>query len=152
MSSKKNKKLGVAPNLQSAGEKLHFTKEFLRDAKNAGCDGFALRGSVDCDKVAAWLARHPEFVSKWKGQGGVPPRAVSQAVAAHFDALERKRRYEERISKLIPLSVIAQRLQALSTKQKAIAEQHIKDPVALASFCEAMQAMVNEWQQQKVNL
>jgi hypothetical protein len=136
-------KLGVAPNIEAAAARMNLSKEFLQDLKNAGCDAFAIRGSVDCDKAAAYLAEHPEFVARWNGEGGVPPRAVSIAVRAHFDAMEAKRKHEEKIRKVIARARFAEIAQRVGERQRAILKQHVT-PEVLAKLCAEMQPLFDE--------
>jgi hypothetical protein len=146
MNKKKTKSasnLGVAPNLESAGAKLGFAKEFMQELKNAGCPGFALRGSVDCDAVRAWLADNPEIAARWNGEGGVPPRAVSIAIRAHFDAKEAQRKHEEKIRKVISRERIAGIVAVVAEKQRAILKAYVSTEV-LAKICEQMQPLFDE--------
>ncbi len=138
--------------MKAAAARMDLPPEMLKEAKDAGWECFGSGGRVNCDAFLARLAREPDFAKKWTKEGGIPPRAVSQAIDAHFVALERKRRYEERIGKMIPHSVIGSRLRTVATKQKSIAEQYIKDPKALAEFCGLMQELVNDWTQTKAVL
>ena len=146
---KEKSKLGSAPNLKAAASRLGCPVEMLRDAKNSGCKAFSLRGSVDCDAFKVWLEGQPEFAAKWQGEGAVPNKAVSDAWKAHFEHLEKKRRYEEKMGRLVPYALVGQRLRTLATQQKAIAEAEFTDPVKLAEFCGLMQGLVKEWSQAK---
>src|SRR4051812_40642200 len=106
--TKTNGKLGVAPNVKAAAGRLGISVEMIRGASEAGCDAIQANGKVHMDRLAAWLAENPEFVAKWSGKdGGIPPKAISQAIKEHFAALEAKRKHEEKIGKLILREKIA---------------------------------------------
>jgi len=150
MKNKPKVKLGTAPNMKSAAAQLGVPVEMLSEGKNLGCPAFALRGSVDKDVWAEWLDGQPEFAKKWKGEGVVPAKSVSDAWRAHFDKELRRMKVEKEQGKLISRSEMGQRLRTLAGKQKAIAEEHFKDATVLAEFCGLMQGLVGEWDAERV--
>lgn len=147
--SKRIAKLGSAPNMQAAANRTGYAFEMLSEAKNLGCRAFTLRGSVDCDAFVEWLQSKEQagFRDKWDKEGAIPTRETSKRVKDHYDAMEAKRRYDEKRLRLIPFTTVCDRLRTLATRQREIAEQHIKDPKAFADFCAAMQSLVDDWTQ-----
>lgn len=143
---KKRTKLGCAPNVKAAAARCGVDEEMLKEARDVhGCPAFGSGGRVDCDKFMAWCVDTPQFVEKWNGKGGVPSKAISLAVRAHFDALEAKRKHEEKIKKLLPRAKLAEIVQSVGERQRAILKRHVS-PEALAEICEEMQPLFDECQ------
>lgn len=132
MSSKKGTK--TAPNIKAAANRLNVPHQMLSDAKNLGCEAFALRGSVDLDRYAEWLSTHPEFAAKWKEAGAIPDKAVSEAWKAHFEKELRRIRVEKELRKLIPRTDRADQVREISARLMQIAVTHIRDSTAKAAY------------------
>jgi len=54
----------IAASMQAAASILKLPLSAIRVAKRAGCDAFAARGSVNCDRLLEWLAENPQAVPK----------------------------------------------------------------------------------------
>jgi len=104
---KKKPKLGVFLSRPAAAGAMGLPVELITAAINEGCLCAKRNGNIDGDVLTEWLDQHPEFVAKWNDEGAIPNRAVSLAVIAHFDGREKKRKYDEKIGKLIPRTEIA---------------------------------------------
>lgn len=92
MKRKTNHKPNIAPTMQSAAGRLNLSLDVLKAAKDAGCDAFRERGSVDCDRLPKWLAEHPDILS---GEpGGMPSKAIEQALLLRA----RRQREEHRLA------------------------------------------------------
>lgn len=145
MKKVKKNKLGSAPNMQAAANRTEYPFEMLSEAKNLGCRAFTLRGSVDCDAFIQWLqaAEQKEFREKWEKEGAIPTRETSKRIREHYDAMEAKRRHEEKMEKLLPKVIWAQKLASVGEKQRALLEPHVT-PQVLADICAVMQPLFDE--------
>lgn len=55
-------KLGTAPNLPAASSITGLSIQLLRAAKAAGCRGFRSNGTIACDALLEFVAKHPELL------------------------------------------------------------------------------------------
>lgn len=131
--------------MQAAATRTGYPFEMLSEAKNAGCSAFTLRGSVDCDAFVDWLESKDQvgFLKKWNDQGAIPSRDVSKRIREHYDAMEAKRRFEEKSRKLISREFFAEVVGRVCSRQRAILEKHVT-PETLAEICIQMQPLFDE--------
>jgi hypothetical protein len=148
--SKRSAKLGSAPNMQAAANRTSYPFEMLSEAKNLGCRAFTLRGSVDCDAFIEWLQapEQKDFREKWEKEGVIPTRETSKRIKDHYDAMEAKRKHEEKLHKLILRTEFAAKVASVGEKQRAILEPHVA-PTVLAEICAAMQPLFDELMEAK---
>lgn len=148
---KKKSKLGSAPNMQAAANRTGYAFEMLSEAKNLGCRAFTLRGSVDCDAFIQWLQapEQKDFRSKWDDEGAIPTRDTSKRIKDHYDAMEAKRRHEEKMGKLLQREIWARKVASVGEKQRAILEPHVT-PQVLADICAAMQPIFDELEAKQI--
>ena len=137
----KRTKLGPAPNMQAAANRTGYPFEMLSEAKNLGCSAFTLRGSVDCDAFVEWLEAPDQvaFREKWDKEGAIPTRETSKRIKEHYDAMEAKRKHEEKTRKLIARNMRVQQFETFCAGIMADAEALAKTPAELALFCQAIQ-------------
>jgi hypothetical protein len=123
---------------------MNLSEEMLKEARDVyGCLAFGSGGRVDCDGFMEWLAGNPQFVEKFSGEGGVPSKAISLAVRAHYDAMEAKRKYEQQMRKVILRTKFAEIVRRVGERQRNILKPHVT-PETLAKICEEMQPLFDE--------